>query len=137
MKWLTRLLIAAVFMIGLAGGTLFGIRLERERFLKLERKGTAGLLDGMMRRLGSELKTSDAQNEQFEAVFAKALPEIAAIENERRAKMLAVMENVKQSASSFLDDVQRQTYDVIHQRLKERFTPLTPDRMGIDWFSNT
>ena len=136
MKWLTRSLIAAVFLLGLAGGTLLGIRLERGRILKLERSGSVSVLDGMMHRLTSELKITDAQSEQFRRVFEKALPEITAVENERRSKMLAIMENVKVSASSFLDNVQQQTYDVIHQRLKERLTPALPSQLtGL--FSNT
>ena len=136
MKWLTRSLIAAVFLLGLAGGTLLGIRLERERILKLERSGSVSVLDGMMHRLTSQLKITDDQTEQFRRVFEKALPEITAVENERRSKMLAIMENVKVSASSFLDNVQQQTYDVIHQRLKERLTPALPSQLtGL--FSNT
>lgn len=136
MKWLTRSLITAVFLLGLAGGTLLGIRLERERILKLERSGSVSVLDGMMNRLTSQLKITDDQTEQFRRVFEKALPEITAVENERRSKMLAIMENVKVSASSFLDNVQQQTYDVIHQRLKERLTPALPSQLtGL--FSNT
>lgn len=136
MKWLTRSIIAGVFMAGLAGGTLLGMRLERERFLKLERNGSVSLVDGMMNRLTSELKINEEQKRQFRGIFDRALPEITKIENERRAKMLAIMENVKESASSILDSVQRQTYDVIHERIKTRLTPVLPSQItGL--FSNT
>lgn len=81
-----------------------------------------------MNKLSAELKINEGQKWQFRSIFDRALPEITAVENERRTKMWAIMENVRKSASGILDSFQRKTYEVNHYRIRELLTPCHPLR---------
>ena len=126
MKWLTRLTIAAVFLLGAVAGTALGMKLERDRFLKMQRNGPASLTDQALKYISSEVKLQPNQYEQLREVLIRVQPLIAAAENERRRKVIEVMESVKSNAIAFLDAGQQKAYNILHDRMKGRLTPMLP-----------
>ena len=120
---MTRLAIVAVFVLGAVAGATLGMRLERDRFLKMQRNGPATLTGQALKHISSEVKLQPEQYERLRGVLNGVQPALAAAENERRGKIIAVMESVRTSASAFLDAAQQKRYDQLHQRMKNRFTP--------------
>ena len=127
MKWITRLAVAAVFMLGIVTGVTFGIRLERERFLRMQTNGPAALTEQALKHISSEVKLSPEQQEQMRGVLTNAQPALAAAEDERRRKVIGIMESVRSSAIAFLDAGQQKLYDVLHQRMKNRLSPVSSE----------
>jgi hypothetical protein len=123
MKWMTRLTILAVFVLGVVAGAMLGMKHERDRFLKMQRNGPASLTDQALKRISSEVKLRPDQEDKMRAVLTKAQPALAAAEDERRRKVLVIMESVRDSAVAFLDAGQRKLYDVLHDRLKLKLSP--------------
>ena len=126
MKWMTRLSIIAVFVLGAVAGATLGMKLERDRFLKMQRNGPVSLMDQALRQISAEVKLEPRQYEQMREVLTEAQPALIAAENERRSKVLIIMESVRSSAVAFLDAGQQKLYDVLHLRMKSRLTPLQP-----------
>ena len=123
MKWMTRLTIVAVFLLGAVAGTVLGIKHERDRFLKMQRNGPASLVESAIRHLSSELKLTPPQRDEMRTLLTKAHPALAAAENERRRKIIGIMETVRSSAYAFLDAGQQKLYDGMHSRMQRRLTP--------------
>ena len=126
MKWMTRLTIIAVFVLGAVAGATLGMKLERDRFLKMQRNGPASLTEQALRQISAEVKLQPGQQEKMLALLTNAQPALVAAENERRSKVIAIMESVRSSAVAFLDAGQQKLYDVLHLRMKNRLTPLQP-----------
>ena len=126
MKWMTRLTIIAVFVLGAVAGATLGMKLERDRFLKMQRNGPVSLTEQALRQISAEVKLEPRQYEQMREVLTEAQPALIAAENERRSKVLIIMESVRSSAVAFLDAGQQKLYDVLHLRMKNRLSPLAP-----------
>jgi hypothetical protein len=125
MKWMTRLTIAAVFLLGAVAGATLGMRIERDRFLKMQRNGPAALTEKALDHISDEVKLQPGQREQMREVLAKAQPALADAENERRRKVIGIMESVRSNALALLDAGQQKLYDVLHERMKRRLSPLS------------
>lgn len=123
MKWLTRLSILAVFILGAVVGAPIGMKLERERFQKMQRNGPAALIENALRRISDEVKLNSAQTDQMRVVLQEAEPALATAEQERREKIVGIMDNIRSKASSFLSDEQKQRYTAFHERVKSRLAP--------------
>jgi hypothetical protein len=124
MKWLTRLSILAVFILGAVVGTPLGMKIERDRFLQRQSSGPASMVDSALRHINSEVKLNPAQQDQMRKVLQEAQPELTAAEQERREKVLVIMEKVRSKASSFLSEEQKQRYMALHERMKNKVAPL-------------
>jgi Spy/CpxP family protein refolding chaperone len=127
MKWMTRLAIMAVFVLGAVTGVTLGMRLERDRFLKMQRNGPAALTEQALKQISSEVKLTPEQREQMRGVLTNAQPALAAAEEERRRKVIGIMESVRSNALAFLDAGQQKLYDVLHQRMKKRLSPISDE----------
>lgn len=127
MKWMTRLTIVAVFLLGIVAGTAVGMKVERDRFLKMQRAGPASLVESALTHITNELKLTPPQREEMRTVLQKAQPALVAAENERRRKIIGIMESVRSSAYAFLDAGQQKLYDLLHMRMEKR---LSPDSSG-------
>ncbi len=123
MKWMTRLTIVAVFLLGVVAGSALGIKHERDRFLKMQRNGPASLVDSALKHLSGELKLTPPQRDEMRSLLTKAQPALAAAENEHRRRIIGVMESVRSSAYAFLDAGQQKLYDLIHRRMEKKLTP--------------
>ena len=123
MKWMTRLTIVAVFLLGVVAGSLLGMKHERERFLKMQRNGPASLVESALKQISREVKLTPPQEDQMRSLLTRAQPALAAAENERRRKVFGIMETVRSSAYAFLDAGQQKLYDVLHNRMGKRLTP--------------
>ena len=126
MKWLTRLTIAAVFVLGAVAGTVIGMKLERERFLRMQRSGPVTLTEQALKYVSSEVKLQPNQYQQLREVLTKVQPLLTAAENERRRQVLEIMESVRTSTLAFLDSGQQKAYNVLHDRMKGKLRPLAP-----------
>ena len=126
MKWLTRFAILAVFLLGAVAGTALGMKLERERFLKMQRSGPVSLTEQALNAISSEVKLHTKQRDQLREVLAGVQPELTAVENQRRSRILAIMDTVRISALVFLDNDQQGRYDKLHERMKNTFRPAPP-----------
>ncbi len=127
MKWLTRLAILAVFLLGAVAGTALGIKFERERFLKMQRNGPASLTEQALNVMTSEVKLEPQQRGQLREILNGAQPELTAAENARRSRVLTVMETVRTSALAMLDTDQQKRYEQLHERMKRHFRPVPGD----------
>ncbi len=123
MKWLTRLSILAVFILGAVVGTPLGMKIERERFQKMQRNGPAALIDNALRRIDDEVKLDAAQNDQMRRALQEAEPEIVNVEKERREKIIGILDKVRTKASTFLTEEQKQRYTAFHERIKSKIAP--------------
>lgn len=123
MKWLTRLSILAVFILGAVVGTPIGMKIERERFLKMQRNGPASLVENALRHINEEVKLNGRQTDQMRAVLQEAQPALVAVEKERQQKTIGIMETVRARASAFLTEDQKQRYTALHERLKKKLAP--------------
>lgn len=121
MKWLTRLVIAGVFLFGAVAGLPLGMKIERDRFLKLQKESTAALTGRAFERIAQEVSLSEGQREQLREVLERARPLIDAVENDRRQRVVQIMEDVRNNAVAFMDASQKVRYDVLHEKLKNRF----------------
>ncbi|HWB04029.1 MAG TPA: hypothetical protein VG796_13460 [Verrucomicrobiales bacterium] len=123
MKWITRLTIVAVFVLGAVSGVMFGMRLEREKLLNMQRMGAASLTDRALEKISGEVKLTPQQKDRLREVLKGVQPAIAAAENERRNKVMAAMESVRTSAFGFLDATQQKRFESLHERMKNRLNP--------------
>ncbi|HEX2746546.1 MAG TPA: hypothetical protein VHM91_00995 [Verrucomicrobiales bacterium] len=120
MKWITRLTIVAVFVLGAVSGVMIGMKLEREKFLNLQRKSPSTLTERALDRISGEIKLAPGQRERLRSLLNEVQPLLAAVEKERRTKIIAVMETVRLGALVFLDAAQKDRYEKLHTRMKER-----------------
>jgi len=123
MKWLTRLSILAVFILGAVVGAPIGMKIERERFQKMERNGPAALIENALRRISDEVKLNAQQKDQMRTVLQNVEPEIVNAEQERQEKIIGILEKVRNKASSFLSEEQKQRYTAFHERIKSKLAP--------------
>lgn len=123
MKWLTRLSILAVFILGAVVGTPLGMKIERERFLKMQRNGPGALIENALRRIDEEVKLHGPQNEQMRDLLEEAQPAIVKAEQERREKIVGILEQVRTKASSFLTEEQKDRYAAFHEKVKSKLAP--------------
>ena len=123
MKWLTWLSIFAVFILGAVVGTPLGMKLERDRFLRMQRGSSSALMDNALRHIGDEVKLSPEQNARMRNVLEEAHPDLVTVEQERREKIVNILEKVRTKASSFLSDEQKQRYVAFHERIKNKLAP--------------
>ena len=123
MKWMTRLTIVAVFLLGVVAGSALGMKHERDRFLKMQRNGPASLAESALKHLSGELKLTPPQRDEMRSLLTKAQPALSSAENEHRRKIIGVMESVRSSAYAFLDAGQQKLFEVIHNRMEKRLTP--------------
>ncbi len=123
MKWLTRLSILAVFVLGAITGAPLGMKIERDRILKMQRNGPASLMENALKHISSEVKLDRPQYEQMRGVLEKAQPALIAAEQERREKTVGIMENVRSTAFTFLSEDQKQRYNSLHERIKSKLAP--------------
>lgn len=126
MKWLTRLTVVAVFLLGAVAGTVFGVKVERERFLKMQRSGSTALTEQALKHISKEVKLKPEQQARLRSVLQSVQPYLTTAENERRAKILTIMESVRASVLAFLDAEQTPRYEQLHERLKKRLQPGNP-----------
>jgi hypothetical protein len=124
MKWITRLTIIAVFVLGGVSGVMVGMRLEREKLLTMERSSPSTLTERALEQISSEVKLDPGQKERLRGILKSVQPAIAAAENERRRKVIIVMETVRASALTLMDSSQKIRYDALHDRIKKRLAPL-------------
>ena len=137
MKWMTRLTIVAVFLLGVVAGSALGVKHERDRFLKMQRNGPASLVESALKHISSEVKLTPSQQDQMRDVLTKqAQPALKEVENERRRKIVAIMDTVRTSASEFLDAGQQKLYDVLHIRMEKRLTPDASEPATAAWFGS-
>ena len=136
MKWMTRLSIVAVFLLGIVAGAALGMRVERDRFLKMQRNGPASLVESALKHISSEVKLTPPQYEEMRLVLTKAQPALKEVENERRRKIIGIMETVRSSAYAFLDAGQQKLYDVLHIRMEKRLTPDSSEPTTAAWFGS-
>jgi hypothetical protein len=123
MKWLTRLSILAVFVLGAVTGAPLGMKIERDRILKMQREAPASLTENALRHIRIEVKLDPPQVDQLRGVLENARPALLAVEQERQGKIIAIMENVRTSAFTFLSEDQKQRYNSLHERMKNRLAP--------------
>ena len=123
MKWLTRLSILAVFILGAVVGAPLGMKIERDRFLNMQRSGSASLIENALKYISGEVKLTSPQYEQMRGVLKDAQPALVAAENERRNKTIGIMETVRSSAFAFLSEDQKQRYNSLHERMKSKIAP--------------
>lgn len=123
MKWLTRLSILAVFILGAVVGTPIGMKIERERLEKIQRSGAAALIDNALRRITDEVKLNAAQNDQMRTVLQEHEPEFVRVETVRRESIIGIFEKIRTKASTFLSEEQKQSYMVFHERIKSKLAP--------------
>jgi hypothetical protein len=123
MKWLTRLSILAVFVLGAVTGAPLGMKIERDRLLKMQRRGPESLMENALQHIRSEVKLETPQVDQFRGVLEKARPALIAVEQERQVKIIAIMENVRTGAFTFLSEDQKQRYTSLHERMKSKLAP--------------
>ena len=123
MKWLTRLSILAVFILGAVTGAPLGMKIERERFQKMQRNGPAALIDNALRRIDDEVKLDAQQNNQMRIVLEQAQPEIVNAEQKRREEIIGILDRVRTKAATFLSDEQKQRYTAFHERIKSKLAP--------------
>jgi len=123
MKWLTRLSILAVFVLGAVTGTPLGMKIERDRLLKMQRQAPASLTENALRHIHIEVKLDPPQFDQMRSVLLKAQPALLAVEQERREKTIGIMESVRSSAFTFLTEDQKQRYNSLHERMKSKLAP--------------
>ena len=137
MKWITRLSIVAVFLLGIVAGAALGMKVERDRFLKMQRNGPASLVESALKHISSEVKLTPSQQDQMRDVLTKqAQPALKEVENERRRKIVAIMDTVRTSAYEFLDAGQQKLYDVLHIRMEKRLTPDSSEPTTAAWFGS-
>ncbi len=136
MKWMTRLSIVAVFLLGIVAGAALGMKVERDRFLKMQRNGPASLVEHALKHISSEVKLTPPQYAEMRAVLNKAQPALKEVEDERRRKIVAIMDTVRTSASEFLDAGQQKLYDVLHIRMEKRLTPNSSEPTSTAWFGS-
>lgn len=136
MKWITRLSIVAVFLLGIVAGAALGMKVERDRFLKMQRNGPASLVESALKHISSEVKLTPPQYEEMRLVLTKAQPALKEVENERRRKIIGIMETVRSSAYAFLDAGQQKLYDVLHIRMEKRLTPDSSEPTTAAWFGS-
>lgn len=122
MKWVTRFTIVAVFVLGAISGVIVGRFIERESLLTMQRKGAASLTEQALKRISREVKLAPEQEKRLNEILTNVLPTLAAVEKERRLKIIAVMEAVRLSTLAFLDASQKDLYEKLHQRMKKRLT---------------
>ena len=123
MKWMTRLTIVAVFLLGVVAGSALGMKHERDRFLKMQRNGPASLVESALKHISMEVKLTPQQRDEMRILLTKAQPALATAENERRRKVIGIMETVRSSAYAFLDAGQQKLYDLMHRRMEKKLTP--------------
>ena len=123
MKWLTRLSILAVFILGAVTGAPLGMKIERDRFLKMQRNGPASLVESALKHINSEVKLDSPQYDQMRIVLQDAQPALVAAEQERRARTIGIMESVRSKALTFLSEDQKQRYTALHDRMKNKLAP--------------
>jgi hypothetical protein len=123
MKWITRLTIVAVFVLGAVSGVLFGMRLEREKLLAMQRLGAVSLTDRALEKISGEVKLTPEQKDRLRNALKEVQPVLAAAEEERRTKVIVAMESVRTAVRGFLDAAQQQRYESLHGRMKARLSP--------------
>jgi uncharacterized membrane protein len=123
MKWITRLTIVAVFVLGAVSGVMLGMKLEREKLLALQRRSAVSLTDRALDKITSEVKLAPEQRERLRDLLKEVQPLLTAAENERRTKIIAAMETVRTGAIAFLDSAQKDRYEKLYKRMKDRLLP--------------
>jgi hypothetical protein len=123
MKWLTWLTILAVFVLGAVTGAPLGMKIERDRFLKMQNQGPATLMDKALNVIRVEVKLDSPQVEKLREVLERAQPMLAEVENERRRKTIGVMESVRSSVFAFLTEDQKQRYNSLHEGWRKNLGP--------------
>lgn len=123
MKWMTRLLVVAVFLLGAVAGVALGMKLERDRMLKVQRQSPVSLTERALSHISSELKLQPEQQEKLRKVLNGVQPLLTAAENARRRSIVAALEVVRTGALVFLDSSQVERYEAIHRKMKEQFRP--------------
>jgi hypothetical protein len=124
MKWITRLTIIAVFVLGAVSGVMVGMKIEREKLLAMQRKSASSLTERALERISNEVKLAPDQQNRLREILKNVQPALAAIENERRTKIVATMEVVRTNAVAFLDGPQKKRYESLHERIKSRLAPI-------------
>ncbi len=123
MKWVTRFTIVAVFVLGAISGVIVGRVYERKSLVNMQRKAPETLTEQALKRIAREVKLTPDQERKLHGILDKVLPQLAALENDRRLKIIAVMEAVRLSTLVFLDASQQKKYEDLHRRMKERLAP--------------
>jgi len=123
MKWLTWLTILAVFVLGAITGAPLGMKIERDRFQKMQNQGPATLMDKALHLIRVEVKLDSPQVEQLRGVLERAQPALAEAENERRRKTIGVMETVRSNVFAFLSEDQKKRYNTLHEGWRKKLGP--------------
>ena len=120
MRWRLYAGIGAVFALGGVTGGLLGTAAERERLRKMERDGPGLLMDGLARRLDSELKLDPSQSRQIKEIYANTRPQLIQMERERRRRLRQMLDNAQPQILEVLTPQQKDRYQQLQQKLMQR-----------------
>ena len=130
MNWRLYTGIGAVFVLGGVAGGILGITAERERLRKFEREGPAMLMDGLAKRLETDLKLDPAQTRRVQDVYASTRPQLIQMERERRRRLRQLLDNVQPQILEILTPPQKERYQQLQQKLQQRLRLREPAKPG-------
>lgn len=130
MNWRLYSGIGAVFVLGGVAGGILGVTAERERLRKFEREGPAFLMDGLAKRLETELKLDPAQTRRVQEVYAATRPQLFQMERERRRRLRQLIENTQPQILEILTPPQKERYQQLQQKLQQRLHLREPAKPG-------
>ena len=130
MNWRLYLGIGAVFVLGGMAGGLLGVTAERERLRKFEREGPAFLMDGLAKRLETDLKLDSAQTRRVQEVYAAIRPQLFQMERERRRRLRQLLDNTQPPILEILTPPQKERYQQLQLKLQQRLRLREPAKPG-------
>ena len=130
MNWRLYLGIGAVFVLGGVAGGILGVAAERERLRKFEREGPAFLMDGLAKRLETELKLDPTQTRRVQEVYAATRPQLFQMERERRRRLRQLLDTVQPQILEILTPPQKERYQQLQLKLQQRLRLREPAKPG-------
>ena len=130
MNWRLYLGIGAVFVLGGVAGGILGVTAERDRLRKFEREGPAFLMDGLAKRLETELKLDPVQTRRVQEVYAATRPQLFQMERERRRRLRQLLDNTQPQILEVLTPPQKERYQQLQLKLQQRLRLREPAKPG-------
>ena len=123
MKWLTRLAILAVFLMGGLAGVAVGMRLERDRHQGVARQPVPALTAAAVSTMSRELRLEPEQRDRLARAMETARPSLEAAEHTRRERIAAVIKDVARELEPVLTSEQRERSRFLMERIARKAMP--------------
>ena len=125
MKWLTRLAIVAVFLMGALAGTAVGMRIQREQLERVARQPVPALTAATAATMSRELSLDPAQRDRLTRALETARPSLEAAEKARRERVVAVITDVAKELEPVLTIEQQERSRALMERIVRKSLPVS------------